>query len=249
MAKYTIAKKIVTDASAFQNRVNEIDSSVAFETVKHVISEIKDALYAHKDLTALCAPQIGENLRVFVVKTAGRESNKFKVFLNPMVVNTSKEIHLSRETNASFEDKQFIIPRKNEIHVAYQTFDGHVESETFKGVFAEVVQQMIEMLDGITVADYGLDLDDLGGPAAFDKATNKDKQAVIQMYLDSLKSYSNELKDEIDSNPDLKKVNDLIDFNTRLLTGEIKPVDKDGEIVEFSTPEQQMEAAMKAKGL
>ena len=34
------------------------------------------------------------------------------------------------------------------------------------------------------------------------------------------------------SNPDLKKINDNIEFMTKYLEGDIKPVDKEGNIVE-----------------
>ena len=157
--------KIITDVEAFQERVSEITGENTFNEVSRAVSRLKRALYQDRNSVALCGPQIGENLRIFVVKTAGRESDKFKVFLNPMIVS-SEGMHLSREKNDSFPGKEFIIPRKNKLHLAYQTVDGHVSSETYTGAYAEVVQQMVEMLDGITLEDYGLELDE-----SFDKAT------------------------------------------------------------------------------
>ena len=227
MSNYVI--KIITDLSKFQERVDEITSSNSFDTIKHVVAELKRTLVANKDLVALCAPQIGYNLRIFCVKSSG---DKVKAFLNPMIVSTEKEIHLSRETNASFPNKQFIIPRKDAIHLAYQEVDGRVNSETYKGVYAEVVQQMVEMLDGILLSDYGLDLDDVGGPDKFDKATKKDKETLIKMYLDSLKVNSNTLNTEINNDESLQSISKTIDFITDYIKGDIKPVDKDNNIVE-----------------
>lgn len=243
MSNKSYVVKIVDDVSKFQDRVDEILDNKLYEDVKHTVSMIKERLKVDKDLVALCAPQVGVNLRLFVVKTSGANMDKFKVFVNPMVV-TGEGLHLSREVNASFKGKQFIIPRKDKVHVAYQTTDGHVDSETYIGVYGEVVQQMIEMLDGITLFDYGFDLDDVGGPEAFDKASKEEKEQVIQMYLDTLKEYSSDLKTEIDSNPELKKINDTIEFTSKMLSGEIKPVDKDDNIVEFKTVEEQMVAAL-----
>lgn len=217
--------RIITEYSSFSDRVEEINSTTSFDDVKHCVSQIKKALYNNKDCAAICAPQIGYNLRLFVVKTSKDEADRFKVFLNPMIIN-SKGLHMSRESSISFPNKQYIIPRKNELHLAYQTIDGKVESNSYIGAFAEVIQQMVEMLDGITLPDYGLDLDDVGGADAFDKASNKNKAELIALYLDSLKDFSNELSEEIENNPELKYMSDVIKFNTGVLKGDIEIIEK-----------------------
>lgn len=215
--------KIETDVSKFADRVDEITATTSYDLVKHTIAQLKHALYDNKDAPAICAPQIGVDLRLFLVRTAKTEDERFKVFLNPIVVS-GEGLHLSRETNLSLQGKQYIIPRKNKIHVAYQSAAGEVSSETYVGPYAEVIQQMIEMLDGITLADYGFDLDDVGGPAAYDKAPKKQKTEVLAMYLETLKTYSSDLAAEIESTPELKDLNATIDFMTGMLTGAITPI-------------------------
>ena len=225
MSNYVL--RIITDLSKFKERVNEIDSSIKADEVKHAVSSLKQTLIANPNLVGLCAPQIGINLRIFCIKTA---NNKVRAFLNPLIVN-SEGLHLSREVNPSFPNKQFIIPRKDKIHVAFQEVMGQANSESYSGPYAEIVQQMIEMLDGILLNDYGLDLDEVGGAEEFDKASDDDKQKVIQMYLESVKKYSGELDTEIKNTPELKQISDDIDFITQYLKGDIKPVDKEGNIV------------------
>lgn len=215
--------KIETDLSKFTDRVDEITAQTSFEEVKNIISKLKKALRANNTIPALCAPQIGSNLRLFVVRLSKKEDSNFKVFLNPLIIST-KGLHLSRENSASIPDKEFIIPRKNEIHLAFQEFDGHVNSESYIGAYSEVIQQMVDMLDGITLADFGFDLDDVGGPTKFDKASKKMQAEVINMYLDSLKIYSKELKDEIENSDELQLVDKTIDFMTGMITGDIKPI-------------------------
>lgn len=233
--------KIVTDLDAFNDRVDEIVDPGLYEAVKSCVSNLKKALYANKDVPALCAPQIGQHLRLFVVKTAKSEDDRFKIFLNPMIV-TSEGYHLSRERSASIPDKEFIIPRRNKIHVAYQSETGEVDSQTFIGAYAEVIQQMVEMLDGITLADYGLDLDDIGGIAAFDKAPKKQKAEVVALYLDSIKEISKELRDEIDADPTLKYLDNTINFMTGVLKGDITPDIEEKK----ETPEEKKEEATDA---
>ena len=212
-------------------RTDEITGKVALKEVKETITLLKTELRKQKDIVCLCAPQIGKNLRLFVVKT---NSNNYKEFLNPMVVSKSKEQHLSRERNISVSKKDYIIPRANEIHLAYQTYDGHITSESYKGPYAEVIQQMTEMLDGIQLDDYGLEV-----IPAFDKATDEEKTQVLQMYLDSLKTRKEKLFEEINANPELKQINDTIDFNIGLLNGTIKPVDGKGRTVEYEFDEKK----------
>ena len=220
--------KIITDLSKFEERVDEIVGTTSYDQVKHAVAELKNTLTAYSDdVVALCAPQIGLNLRLFAVKTANKQ---IKVFLNPMVIS-AEGLHLSREINASLKGKEYIIPRKDKIHLAYQEIDGRANSETYTGVYAEVIQQMVEMLDGILLCDYGLEIDE-----DFDKATEKQRQAIIAMYLNHLKNNYAELKSEIDNTPELKVINENIDFMTRLLSGEIKPVDDKGNIVDTFKP-------------
>lgn len=233
MSNYIL--KIVDDPAKFAERVPEILGDTSYEQIKHVAADLKDTIKANKDLVALCAPQIGQNLRLFCVRFS---DNKIKTFLNPMIVK-QEGLHLSREVNASLKDEkgnlqEYIIPRHNDISVAYQQTDGRVEVDQFKGILAEVIQQMVEMLDGILLSDYGLPV--LKG---FDKATKDEKQQIITMYLDSLRAEHKGLKEEIDSNPELKNINDNIEFMKGVILGDIKPVDKDGNIVEAKKEEKK----------
>lgn len=233
MSNYIL--KIVDDPNKFVDRVPEILGDISHDQVKHVAADLKDTIQANKDLVALCAPQIGQSLRLFCVRFS---DNKIKTFLNPMIVK-QEGLHLSREVNASLKDEEgklqeYIIPRHNEISVAYQQTDGRVEVDQFKGILAEVIQQMVEMLDGILLSDYGLPVLD-----GFDKATKEEKEQIITMYLDSLKAEHKGLKAEIESNPELKNINDNIEFMKGVILGDIKPVDKDGNIVEAKSEEKK----------
>lgn len=223
--------KLITDPEAFNERVSEVTSATSFDAVKHCVSKLKRALYENKDSAAICAPQIGDPFRIFIVRTSKDSDERFKVFLNPMIIN-SEGLHMSREASLSFPNKQFIIPRKNKLHLAYQTIEGRVESDSYLGAYAEVVQQMVEMLDGITLADYGLDLDDVGGPDAFDQASKKSKSELIALYLETLKEYSDDLAKEIEDTPELKYMSDVIKFNTGVLKGDIEIIKKPIEEIE-----------------
>ena len=223
--------KVITDLSKFEERTDEIlgskDPIGQLKEIQATIADLKNVLRNDRDNVCICAPQIGSNLRLFIVKTAETSEIKgrYKVFINPIIVS-SEGIHLSREINLSIPGKVFLIPRYNKVHVAYQDEMGHACSETYIGSYGEVVQQMIQMLDGITLADLGLEIDE-----EFDNASEKDKRTIIQMYLDSINSETSELNKEIESNEELKNLNDIIKMQTGLLTGDIVPLDENGNPV------------------
>lgn len=206
--------KIIDDRQKLSDMANEILNKDDVAYVTHLVNDLKDTLRANPDLCALAAPQIGQSKRVFCLKFANGD---IRAFLNPMIISHSKELHLSRETNASIKDKEFIIPRFNEVTVAYQTAMGVPESNIFKGAPAEVFQQMCQLLDGILLDDYGLEV--LKG---FDRLKKADKEQIIEMYLQKLNSMNDELKKEINNNPDLKEIDNAINFMTDVALGKTK---------------------------
>lgn len=212
MADYVL--KIVDDREKLSDRADEILKADSPESVTRLINDLKDTLRANKDLCALAAPQIGSGKRVFCIKFANGD---IRAFLNPIVLTHGKGIHLSRETCASLGSTEYIIPRYDEITVGYQTPMGVPESNIFKGAPAEVFQQMCELLDGILLDDYGLEVLD-----GFDKLKKEDKKAIIDMYLSSLEAKSSNMQKEIDENPDLKEIDRAIDFEYELALGNVK---------------------------
>lgn len=200
MARY---KKIITDLS----KLERADEAVLAdeEKINQTIKWLKDLLYYHKDLVALSAPQIGVNMRLFCIKFADGD---IRTFANPLIVK-SKQLRLSRESSISIPDKEFIIPRYDEIEVVYQTPTGKIEQNLFKDAVSIIFQQMVQFLDGITLETLGLELVD-----DWDNYPEDERQQVIDMYLESLKERNKILQKEIQEDPELKQVNDAINFMT-----------------------------------
>lgn len=203
-------KRIVTDLNKLNDRVDEAilqDEAKVTETIEN----IKEILYKKKDIVALSAPQIGVKARIFCIKFANGD---IRTFINPFMTAHTKNLHLSRETSASIPDKEFIVPRIDEVQAVYQTPVGKIENNLFTGVVAEIFQQMVQSLDGIMLSDIGLEV--LEG---FDEADEETKNKIIDMYLDSLKSTETSLNEEIKNNDSLKAVSDAIDFMTSVAEG------------------------------
>lgn len=196
-------KTIKTDLSKLERSDEAILADE--ENINKTIKWLKDNLYHNKDLVALAAPQIGVNMRLFCIKFADGD---IRTFANPLIVKT-KDLHLSRETNISLPNKEFIVPRYNEIEVVYQTPVGKIEQNLFKDAVSDIFQQMVQLLDGITLDTIGLEL-----VPDWDTYPEEERQQVIDMYLISLKERNESLQKEIEETPELKQINDAIDFMT-----------------------------------
>lgn len=218
-------KKEIISATEIVDRCDEVslDNPEEAPIINEVIQNLKDTLRANRDMVALAAPQIGNNMRVFCIKF---KNGDIRAFIDPVIV-TRKGIHLSRETQIGFADTtEYIVPRNNEIHVAYVTPVNKPEVNAFIDVVGEVFQQMMDLIDGVLLSSYGLEIIE-----GFDKASKADKQAIIDMYLESLSLQQKALEEEIASDEELSRMSKSIDFMTKLSLGEIK--------TEVLTPEEK----------
>jgi len=203
---------LVNDEPILYTRCDEINVTENNKEVREIVREIKDTM-RKKELKHLSAPSIGFDKRIFCIDY---EDLEIKTYINPIIVNM-KGLTLSRETCSSVPGKTFLIPRCNEITVMYQRPTGQSESKQLLGVAAIVFQHELNHLDGVLLSDIGLEIDD-----NYDNASDEDKQKIIEMYLDSLDIKTKELQEDINKDPELKKLDDGIKFMEGIAKGEIK---------------------------
>lgn len=202
---------IITDVEKLSVRADEVDVRKGNKEVREITVALKNAVREH-NLLSLSANQIGFDKRIFVINFNGT----IRTFVNPVITQV-KGFELSRETCSSIPDKTFIRPRHNDIQVMYQTPLGKIESKRFMGAAAKVFQHEMDHLDGLLLSDIGLEIDEL-----FDKATDEERQEVINMYIDSLDIKQKEIDKEIEDDEELKKISDGIDFMTKVQKGEVQ---------------------------
>lgn len=205
-------REIITDAQTLSERSLEVDVKKDNDEVRQIVLELKDTLRAHKNGVGLSAPQIGKNKRIFVINFNG----DIRTFINPIITQV-KGMALNREGCLSLPDKEYIVPRFNEINVMYQTPLAKTESKKFLGLAAYIFQHELDHLEGIILSDIGLEVG-----SEFDNATEEEKAQIINMYLESLDLKKKDLDKEIEENPELKKTKDAIDFMTKVQKGEVK---------------------------
>lgn len=192
-------------------RAEEIDIKTENNLMREIISALKHTIELN-NIVSLSAPAIGYNKRIFCIKF----DTEIKTFINP-IISSYKGLQLFTEVCQSIPDKKFLRIRNNDIQVIYQKPTGAPESRQIVGLAASVFQHEMDHLDGILLSDIGLEIDE-----QFDNATQKEKDEVINWYLETLDLKAKELNNEISNNEELKELKDGIDFMTSVYKGETK---------------------------
>lgn len=205
-------REIITDEEILGLRSDEINVLKQGTLVREITKALKDTI-RERGLKSLSAPAIGYKYRIFCLNFSDSE---IKTFINP-IITAAEGVQLARERCNCFPDREFIRPRNPKIKALYQNPTGKILTSEFVGLSAVVFQHELDHLDGVLLTDLALEIDD-----QWDKATDEERQEVINAYLDSIDMKQKELEKEIQEDPDLKRASDAIDFMTKVQTGEVK---------------------------
>lgn len=222
MAKYVLA--ISKDLKKLSRRSDEVDILKDYKKIANIIRELKDTIRANKDLVALSAPQLGYFVRVFCINF----NNDIRAFINP-VITEAEGFKFVREKNPSIPDKEYIVPRNDVVYAVYQKPGGNPESNKFEGPAAEIFQHQVDMLDGVLISDFGLEI-----LPEFDLATDEEKNLLLKEYTKFLKRKTKKMMAEVEKDPELKKIMDGAKFINALAKGEveIEKIEKQSKSIE-----------------
>ncbi len=208
--------KIITGADNFIERTNEIDLETDKKLAVKIIDDLKKAL-VQNNLQILSAPQIGYPYRIICMNFKSKSSKAdIRHFINP-IINRTRGFTLIRQKDISLPDREFIHPRSPEINMFYQTLDNGSLSSVFKGATAFLLQQSVDLLDGMTLETIGLEIDN-----QFDEATEEEKNELLEAYVKAVTEYKEQLEKEIKESPDLTAINNAANFMSQVSAGEIK---------------------------
>lgn len=137
--------------------LDEIGSPELAETIKHM----KQALGEQKDGIAIAAPQVGQNIRLFVVsgsllKQADKTykgDGKDLIFINPEILKQSREKNDVEEGCLSV--RWLYGKVKRSVRVTLKAFNEHGEKveRGASGLLAQVFQHEVDHLNGILFID------------------------------------------------------------------------------------------------
>lgn len=123
--------------------------------ITDLVQDLLDTMYSQNGV-GLAAPQIGENLRVFVVDTAtGNEPLNPIVFINPKIIKKSGAVK-SNEGCLSFPEAYTDVRRYKNIMV--KALNEHGKSFIFEAkdgtLLSRAIQHENDHLDGILFIDH-----------------------------------------------------------------------------------------------
>jgi len=133
---------------ALSSKVDTIDSEIL-----QIIADLIETMYV-KDGVGLAAPQIGKNLRIFVVDPQWFQTNERKpvVFINPKFISL-KGVETNDEGCLSLPDIFAEVPRAKEIIIEANNEKGELVRYQAEGIFARAVQHEFDHLEGILFID------------------------------------------------------------------------------------------------
>lgn len=127
--------------------VVEIDAAA-----KSAVQDLLDTIAQHPAL-GLAHPQIGGDLRVFVLDAGSNGLHNYQVFINPAITAKTK-LATNLEGCLSFPGKRHRIRRPTELGVTYMTLQGGYVEETLTGYLAIAFQHELDHLNGKLMIDY-----------------------------------------------------------------------------------------------
>lgn len=192
-------------------RAGEVDTRVQNREIREVIADMK-AVMREKGLISLSATALGYKARILCIKFDG----DIKVFINP-IIGHCEGLQLSRERCEQLPGKEYILPRNSEVEIYYQKVTGKPDSRKFIGAAACLFQHELNHLDGSIISDFGMEV-----PEGFDDMGEEERLTLIREYLDTLDLKEKEIKEEVESDEESKRMFDSIRYMEAVARGEVE---------------------------
>lgn len=139
-------------------RKQSSEISIDYPNLKELIAEMFETMY-NADGVGLAAPQVGLNIKLFVMDTEPfvelypETVPMKKVLINPVIEEEFGELFAFTEGCLSVPDIHEEVVRKSEIKISYLDENGVHHTEHFAGVNARVMQHEIDHLEGKVFTD------------------------------------------------------------------------------------------------
>ena len=124
------------------------------ENEQKLMDDMIETMYAANGI-GLAAIQIGFPKRIIVMDVSKDQKNKNPMyFVNPIILNKSKEQSIYEEGCLSVPDQFAEIERPNKCEVEYLDYNGEKKLLKAEGLLATCIQHEIDHLEGILFIDY-----------------------------------------------------------------------------------------------
>lgn len=179
-AHYKMKSKILQKDSPILRRQAKVVTlkDIKSKKVHDILRRMKEALYGEDDGVAIAAPQIGESLRIFLVrgnildllrnkKNADKSNRKQThpqkdlVFINPEIIKKSKSMKKVEEGCLSVRWLYGLVKRVEKVTIRSYDESGKLSERGASGLLAQIFQHETDHLDGILFIDKAEDLQEI----------------------------------------------------------------------------------------
>jgi len=130
------------------------------DDLQQLIDDMLHTMY-NSNGVGLAAPQIGEEIRLFVIdadpmteELDDEEDLGPMVFINPEIISTDGDDVKMEEGCLSIPDVRDDVARPEIVEIAYQDRNFNTKTQTFTGFVSRVVQHENDHLNGVLFVDY-----------------------------------------------------------------------------------------------
>lgn len=156
-------KKIVPSTDLKLRKISKPVKKID-KRVKGIIKDLKDTLFAKKEPegVGLAAPQIGKNIRVFLVNYKGFT----RIVVNPKIIKIEKTKQKTKTMKDKHKHEHEILEgclslmgyygplkRADKVTLEYLSEEGKKVVETFSDFHAQIILHEVDHLDGILFVD------------------------------------------------------------------------------------------------
>ena len=120
--------------------------------IRELVPEMFETMYKNIGV-GLAAPQIGRNIRLFVVDVREGDEPSKRVFINPVIINRSKHKVKLEEGCLSLPDIAANVSRPDSITVKALNLEGEEFVLEADGFLARCIQHEYDHLEGIVFTD------------------------------------------------------------------------------------------------
>ena len=134
-----------------EETLREVSSPVdcVNDDVKKLIEDMFITLEKSNGI-GLAAPQVGKNIRLFIVQI---EESEGMVFINPEIIRTSEDLCTMEEGCLSIPKVYEKVVRPKNITVQYMDINGRKQLLEAGGLLARVIQHEYDHLNGVLFVD------------------------------------------------------------------------------------------------
>lgn len=142
-----------------RKETEEIDEN--YPELAQLIEDMFETMYHTKGM-GLAAPQIGKNIRLFLVDTEQldteereEEASEFikEVFINPIILDESGKKWEYEEGCLSIPDIRGNVARQPKVRIEYYDANFELQDKIFDGITARVIQHEYDHLEGVLFVD------------------------------------------------------------------------------------------------